>query len=125
MEDRDFFDYLYQQWSKTTGAKDRYWMPVEYDDPSGRHRIYAVDEKDSRKLIAEGLSEADADFITAVHGCLPDLIRHLGESADEAERADTEKDNTVVELAELALENQELTRKLDEANARLQDLEDR
>ena len=104
MEDRDFFDHLYQIWSKTTGASDRYWMPEEYTDRSGRWRIYAVAEDESRKLIASDVSDVDADFITAVHGCVSDLIRRLGDAIDESDRLDAEKDELVCRVAELEME---------------------
>jgi hypothetical protein len=101
MNDADFYDLIYQQWARTTGAESRYWMPEPFDESSGRNRIYAVAEDQSRKLIASGLKTEDADFITAIHGCLPDLIRKLRESLDEADRLDREKDELLGRVADL------------------------
>jgi len=112
MEDRDFFDHLYQLWSKTTGAKDRYWMP-DADTDFDLYRIWAVGENDSRKPVASFLADEDADFITAVHGCLPDLIRRLHTALDEADRLDYDKDSRECRIAELELENQEIREQLD------------
>ncbi|AEJ95141.1 hypothetical protein MICROWOLF_44 [Mycobacterium phage Microwolf] len=118
MEDREFFDLLYQQWSKTTGAKDMFWMSEEYKDGTGRWKVYAVhvgtDHQETRKLIASELhSEADADFIAAVHGCLADLTRRLNSALDEADRADYDRDSRECRIAELELENAELRAKLE------------
>lgn len=126
MDDRDFFDHLYQMWSKTTGANDRYWMPVSYEDRSGRHRIYAVAQDDSRKLVAEHLSERDADFVTAVHGALADLVRRLHSALDESDSADFDRDSRECRIAELELENLELRARVsalrDELSAAAADL---
>lgn len=124
IEDKDYFDLLYSHWSKTTGAQDRYWMPEINDDRSGRWNIYAVAEDETRKLVASGVSEADADFLTAVHGCTPDLIRRLGEAIDESDRLDAEKDDLVVRVAELELEADDLHEVISARDARIQDLED-
>ncbi|AEK07406.1 hypothetical protein ROCKSTAR_41 [Mycobacterium phage Rockstar] len=117
MEDRDFFDLLHQQWAKTTGAENMYWASEEYKDGTGRWKVYAVkvDEEgnETKKLIASELqNEADADFIAAVHGCLPDLTRRLHMALDEADRADYDRDSRECRLAELELENAELLREL-------------
>jgi hypothetical protein len=114
MEDREFFDHLYQLWSKTTGASDCYWMPEQ--DPeeyvegtfSPSFNIYAVGESQGRKRIASFLSDEDSDFITAVHGCLPDLVRRLNMALDEADNADYDRDARECRIAELELENKEL-----------------
>lgn len=104
MEDRDFFDLLYQQWSKTTGAEDRYWMPEAHFDKSGRWNIYAVGDDESRKQIGSGLTERDADWITAVHGCFADLYRRLHAALDEADNADYQRDSRECRIAELEME---------------------
>ena len=105
----EFFDELYQLWSMTTGAGDRYWMPEEFDDRSGRFKIYGVAEGDKpRKLVATGLNELDAEFITGLHGAVPDLIRALHEAVAEAERADYDRDSRECRIAELELELSEL-----------------
>ena len=108
MDDRDFLDHLYQLWSKTPGASDRYWEPVEYTDRTNRYRIYAVTQDGDRKLIASEVQSEAADFITGIHGCLPDLVRRLHSALDEADRADFEKDSRECRIAELELELAEL-----------------
>ena len=107
----EFFDELYQLWSMTTGAGDRYWMPEEFDDRSGRFKMYAIADELldlPRKLVATGLNERDAEFITGLHGAVPDLIRALHEAVAEAERADYDRDSRECRIAELELEVAEL-----------------
>jgi hypothetical protein len=106
---REFLDILHQHWARTSGAEKCFWMPeegavvadVEWD-------LYAVDENQEKKHLGLFWNEADADFITAVHGALPDLIRRLHIAIDEADRLDEEKDGVMREYADLALENQGL-----------------
>ena len=95
MRDRDFFDHLYMLFGRTTGAGERYWRPVESE-----HRIVAVgpDDEDG---VAAGVSAADMEWITAVHGCFPDLVRRLHEALDEADRLDRERDDLVARIIEL------------------------
>jgi hypothetical protein len=113
MEDNDFFDMLYQGWSKTTGAENTYWMPEgdHPDNPSVFH-IWAVDQEQNKTLVADVAEAADAAFITAIHGCLGDLIRSLHKAFDDAERAECEKDGLIGELATLAEENEGLKAEL-------------
>lgn len=124
IEDREFFDELYQQYGKTTGAGTHFWMPEEFSDRSGRHRIYAVevDEKtgeQTRKLIASDMRDADADFIAGVHGCVGDLIRRLHIAVDEADRKDYEKDELEGRVAELEREADEKERDLEVLSAEI------
>lgn len=104
MDDREFFDELYQQWSKTTGADDSYWMPEPHFDKSGRFNIFAIDQDEKRKLVASGLNEKDSDFLTAIHGCFADLWRRLHSALDEADAADYGRDSRECRIAELELE---------------------
>jgi hypothetical protein len=108
MEDREFFDHLYQLWSKTTGADGMFWMPERHEakgrGPMGVFYIQAVNEQQETKRIASYLSDEDADFITAIHGCFADLVRRLHNALDEAERADYDKDSRECRIAELELE---------------------
>lgn len=104
MDDRDFFDELFQLWCKTTGAESRYWMPEEHFDKSGRFNVYAVGEDESRKLVASGVSEQDADWLTAMHGCLPDLWRRLHAALDEADTSDYARDARECRIYELESE---------------------
>ena len=107
--DDEFFDKIYQLWSKTTGASDRWWMPEEFDDRSGRFKLYAVaDDGRQRKLIASGLMERDAEFVAGLHGAVPDLVRALHEAVAEAERADYDRDSRECRIAELEMELVEL-----------------
>lgn len=115
MEDRTFFDELYQLWSKTTGASDAYWMPEEDTDFSLELEkpffdILAVSQaapdstETQRKSVASFLTDEDSDFITAIHGCLPDLVRRLHNALDEADRKDFEKDELEGRVAALEME---------------------
>ena len=106
--DIDFFDELYQLWSKTTGTG--YWLPQEYVDGTGRWKLYAVDYDDKRQLVASELREADAEFIAGMHGALPELIRLLHSALDEADRADCERDSQWCRIGELELELIDLKR---------------
>jgi hypothetical protein len=115
VESREFFDTIYAVWAKTTGAKESYWMPEAMDEgdvPShlGGNYILAVDESEEKKHIASFLSDEDADFITAVHGCFPDLVRALHTAFDEADRKDYEKDELEGRIATLELEADEKER---------------
>lgn len=112
MEDRDFFDLLYQRWAKTTGAENTYWMPEESNLINGKFWIYAVGQDESRTPVANALKEADADFITALHGCFGDLVKRLHAALDEAERLDEERDEREATIAGLAIEIQDLEREL-------------
>ena len=101
MDDKEFFDKLFQLFTQTTQAETAYWMPEAQPDGSGRFYLWAVDKEQNRKRVAEGLKEADADWITALHGCFPDLIRYLLRVTDEAERLDMERDQLTNELVEM------------------------
>jgi hypothetical protein len=132
MEDRDFFDTLYQGWSQTTGAGDTYWMPEidggEDADSYSMFNIYAVDQEQKKRLVAMGLEEADAGWITALHGCFADLVRRLHIAVDLAEQKDVERDMAMGDLFEalnekldqqatiegLGLENAELRKEIDQ-----------
>lgn len=110
MDDREFFDTLFQLWAKTTGAEDHYWMPVDLED--GVFDIHAVQQDGPSKGVASSLSDEDADFITAIHGCLPDLVRRLHAALDEADRADLSRDERECRIFELELENQALSEQI-------------
>lgn len=112
MDDIEFFDTLYQGWTKTTGAENTYWMPVE-DEKSDYVDIVAVDQNDNRKHVASNVSVEDAAWITALHGCFADLTRRLHEAVDEAERFDIEKDRVIGELALAEIENNDLREQLE------------
>lgn len=109
MDDREFFDKLYQMWVKTTRAEDRFW-DYQKDTWPGLFTIRSVgpDGENSVMTIAENLFEFDADWITAVHGCFPDLMRKLHYALDEADRADFDRDSRECRIAELEAEVAEL-----------------
>lgn len=104
MQDRDFFDHLYQMWAKTTNASDRYWDFQDLAEYVNEYTVAAVGENDERAYVGAFASEADADFITAVHGCFPDLFRRLNDALDESDRADYERDSRECLIAELSME---------------------
>ena len=112
MDDNDFFDLLYAQWTKTTGAGDSYWMPEEdtehYAGGPGTYNIWAVNADQSKAPVWSFEYEDDADFITAIHGCFGDLVRQLHAALDEAERYNVNRDERECRIAELELENAEL-----------------
>jgi len=112
MDDIDFFSTLYQGWSKTTGAENSYWMPVEDEETPEYVDIVAVDQDDNRKPVASSVRVEDAAWITALHGCFADLVRRLHQAVDEAERFECEKDNVICEMAQLAVENNDLRAQL-------------
>ena len=121
MEDREFFDHLLQLWAKTTGAKDHYWMPQEDESFPGCYDVIAVGENDERKPLAAFMNEIDSDFVTAVHGCFPDLFRRMNDALDEAERLDEARDDAEGRYAAEVLRNEELKAEL--ADLRMQRLE--
>lgn len=102
METPEFLDHLYQLWTKTTHASDRFWdfQP----EGGGLHAINAVGEDGGSLPVAWGVYEADADWITALHGCFPDLYRVTNEALDEAARLDLERDSRECRIAELEAE---------------------
>lgn len=105
MDTQEFLDKLYQMWAQTTYAKDRYW---DYQPDAELHQINAVGEDGNRIPVAWGLYDRDADWITAMHGCFPDLYRLINEALDEAARLDHERDARECRIAELELELKEV-----------------
>lgn len=106
MDDRDFFDTLLQLWAKTTWAENSYWGYEEVDE--GQFDLFAKTEED-QLFVGYVESEKDADFITAIHGCLPDLVRRLHTALDEADSLDAEMDRVQNQLMEAELRVMELT----------------
>lgn len=107
MDDRDFFDHLYQMWTKTTWSESRYW-DFSLDHMTGLYKIDAVGQDGGRGNVAYGLYEADADWITALHGCFPDLVRRLHAALDESDDADYRRDSRECRIAELEMELNEM-----------------
>ncbi|AHJ86406.1 hypothetical protein 40AC_42 [Mycobacterium phage 40AC] len=120
-QEHEFFDILYQQWSKSTYAEHGYWMPEEDESFPGCFNLIAVHQtEDAKKPLAAFMSEEDAEFVAGLHGAVPDLIRRLHEAIDEAARKDEANDIAQGQLADALLENQglkaqilELERQLD------------
>ncbi len=110
VDDREFFDTLMQLFMKTTFAEKRYW---DYQgDGEGGFDVNAVGEGDEREFVGYLDKEPDADFITALHGCFPDLYRRLHSALDEADRADRDKDERECRIAELEIEVAALRKEL-------------
>lgn len=133
MDDEEFLDLLYQQWSKTTGADTTFWMTEETekvftgewfnpDEGKPYWAIFAVNQDEEKSLVGMAVKEVDADFIAAVHGCLPDLVRRMHQALDEAERFDCNRDERECRIAELELENQELREKVAEQEMMLDEV---
>lgn len=106
MDDKEFFDKLFQLFSDTTGAENTYWMYEECDD--GGYDLHAVNDDGDKVFVGFLDDEADAEFVTAVHGCLADLVRRLHMALDEADRADFDRDSRECRIFELECEVAEL-----------------
>ena len=117
MEDDEFYDLLYQLWARTTGAGDSYWR---YDDESDCERVVitSVSLADETE-IAGYVRMSDAEFITAVHGCIGDLIRKLRDLEDENSRLDELVDRGVADRIDLIKEIQQLEDDLGSINDKL------
>jgi hypothetical protein len=113
MDDREFFDKLLQMWAKTTAAEDRFWG---YEETLEEQFDIFAHSHDDKEFVGYVENEADADFITAVHGCFPDLIRRIYIALDEADRLDEEMDAVQGQLMELELRVMELKSELKDAN---------
>jgi hypothetical protein len=120
MTDEEFFDHLLQLFSYTTGAEDTYW---DYEDTGETgFDIHSCGEDEQREFVGYFDKEADADFVTAIHGCLPDLVRRLFAACDNAERYEIAYDETQQELAEAHRKIKELKNLITEYEADLQGL---
>jgi hypothetical protein len=95
LNDKEFFAALLEAHAATTAGS--YWEPVQQGDT---WNIWAVDGED-RTLVAVALEKPDADFMCAVHGCLPQVVRRLEAAIEEAERADESRDEREQLIAEL------------------------
>ncbi|SHS89372.1 hypothetical protein [Mycobacteroides abscessus] len=120
MDIREFLDELYSLWAKTTGAENQYWMPANNGDPDDTDYwfINSVGEEgeENAYVVADLLNNRDADFITAIHGALPDLVRRTHEALDEADRLDEQRDEQEIRIAGLE-------ETIDELNGRINELE--
>ncbi|SLG47299.1 hypothetical protein [Mycobacteroides abscessus] len=122
MDIREFLDELYSLWAKTTGAEDHYWMSRTEHEFQGVGMLFgirAVGTEQDELVVADTSgfdNEADVDFITAIHGALPDLVRRTHEALDEADRLDLQRDEQEIRIARLEETIYEL-------NGRINDLE--
>ena len=120
MEDTEFYDFLYQGWSKTTVAGNGYWSvsEVEFDTDNNYDRTFDVVAATSDTEIPVGsfVSEDDAGFVAAIHGCLPDLLRKLGSLEDENARLDEKADTYIGLWSDALLEKAALKVKLVDAH---------
>ena len=116
MDDRDFFDTLLQTWAQTFGAENMYWKVVEVEAGAFTYtyEVYAVDAEQGEHFIGSFLSEADADFVAGIHGCLPDLVRRLHAALDESDRLDLEMDQVQNDYAGTQLRLMEVEQALKE-----------
>jgi hypothetical protein len=83
---------MYQEWAKTSWAKDAYWMTEEDESFPGSWNLIAVNQEDKRKPLAAFMDEVDADWIAAIHGSFGDVVRRLHNALDEADRLDYRHD---------------------------------
>ncbi|QDM57777.1 hypothetical protein SEA_CARLYLE_43 [Mycobacterium phage Carlyle] len=112
MEFQEFCDRIYQVFSQTTGAEDRFWV-VEKDDDFGVFEVFAVGQDESKTHIGAFANEADADFLASIHGALADMVRRSMEAIDDAARLELERDNLMGRVFDLELEIQGLKSELD------------
>ncbi|QWS69619.1 hypothetical protein SEA_ASHBALLER_45 [Mycobacterium phage Ashballer] len=112
VEFQDFLDKIYQVFSQTTGAEDRFWA-VEEDDDFGVFEVFAVGQDESRVWVGRLRSEADADFVASIHGAIADMVRRAMEAIDDAARLELERDNLMGRVFDLELEIQGLKSELD------------
>lgn len=110
MDDREFFDVLFQTWAQTTGSENMFWKveKAQVDAFDSFWEVYAVDSDKEEHFIGSFLTEEDADFVAGVHGCIPDLVRQLHAALDEADRLDREMDEVQNQLMEAELRVMEL-----------------
>lgn len=106
MDFRDFLDTLYQGWSKTEGAEDRFYIVEEDSDHHcggpGTWNVWAVGQDESREFVASFDTEHDADWFASLHGAFPDMYRNLLAQSDENDQLDTRNDELTGEIADIA-----------------------
>lgn len=111
IDDLDFLDLIYSEWTKTTGDEHTYWMSEEdeghYAVGPNTWAVWAVDKEQQKQFIASFNHEVDADFTAAMHGCLGDLVRRAHTAIDEAERFECQRDEQEGRIADIVLEYEE------------------
>lgn len=105
MDEREMIDTLYSLWAKTTGATDRYW---DYEDKWEDFNLRAVGSDGELTFLGYAERESDADWITAIHGAFPELVKRYLAALDYADRADNNTDSRECRIAELEMEVAEL-----------------
>ncbi|AFF28420.1 hypothetical protein FDI11_gp57 [Mycobacterium phage Tiger] len=116
MENDEFFDFIYQEWAKTTGAQDRFYVVVDQGETAPkaeRFLVKASAEDGSDVFVAAFEEEADADWFASVHGCFADLIRTLKDQADEIERLDERVDDQEHDIFNLVMSEKKLLEEID------------
>ncbi|ALH46885.1 hypothetical protein AVU87_gp60 [Mycobacterium phage Theia] len=127
MENDEFFDFIYQQWSKTTGAENRFYTveEVTFDTDNDYEKtwdVVAVSETGDKQLVANFHSEQDADWFASVHGCFADLIRTLKDQADEIERLDERVDDQEHDIFNLVMTEKSLREEVSRLQSENDDL---
>jgi hypothetical protein len=118
--DDEFFEHLLDMFAVTSGAEDTYW---DYEDTGETgFDIHSVGSDEEREFVGYFDREVDADFVTAIHGCLPDLVRRLKESIEKADNYELAHDQCQRELFEAEQEIAELKRLVTEYEADLHGL---
>lgn len=116
MDVETFLDELYQGFTKTTGAENRFWIVESELDVAGEvpgFAVYAVDQEEHKSWVGWFLSEQDADFVATLHGAIPDLVRVTRTAIDDGERASLDRDQQEGRIADLELEILGLKQALD------------
>ncbi|AXC33308.1 hypothetical protein SEA_DUBLIN_33 [Mycobacterium phage Dublin] len=127
MENDEFFDFIYQQWSKTTGAENRFYTveEVTFDSDNDYEKtwdVVAVSETGDKQLVANFHSEQDADWFASVHGCFADLIRTLKDQADEIERLDERVDDQEHDIFNLVIGERDYKARIEDQQKIIADL---
>jgi hypothetical protein len=112
MEFQEFCDRIYQVFSQTTGAEDRFWV-VEKSAHGDVFDVFAVGQDESKEYVGNFPNEADADFTASIHGAIADMVRRSMEAIDDAARLELERDNLMGRVFDLELEIQGLKSELD------------
>ncbi|AVR76621.1 hypothetical protein SEA_COOG_35 [Mycobacterium phage Coog] len=125
MENDEFFDFIYQEWAKTTGAQDRFYVVVDQGETAPkaeRFLVKASAEDGSDVFVAAFEEEADADWFASVHGCFADLIRTLKDQADEIERLDERVDDQEHDIFNLVMTEKSLREEVSRLQSENDDL---
>ena len=106
MTTEEFLAHLYSMFCYTTGSEDTYWDYREADDSTWD--IHSVNQDGESVFVGYFDAEADADFVTAIHGSLVDLIRLVEDSVHKADMYELAHDQCQRELIEAEKEIMEL-----------------